>query len=114
MSKPREFWLVKDNTPDGKWSHGNSWSTSKVYADKNDPRQIHVIEKSAYDTLKAECEAMTVCADANAKMLESMKAKADKLAEALSNHDCKRPRGLTPSEWLCNKCQALKEYQGEK
>lgn len=49
MKNPREFWLVKDNTPHGEWTTGAKWYDSKMYSNENDPRQIHVIEKSAYD-----------------------------------------------------------------
>lgn len=48
MSKRREFWLIEDDTPAGEWTAGANWYTHKIYADDN-PRQIHAIEKSAYD-----------------------------------------------------------------
>jgi hypothetical protein len=65
-ARPREFWICGHRTPTGNFM--STWVT------KNKPKRlpenhadIHVIEKSAYDTLKAQAEKL---AEALAKIAE--------------------------------------------
>ena len=92
MSKPREFWLRED--PKDIQTYGG-WFAEDTPGYDDD---IHVIEKSSYDELKA---------------------KADKLAEALELFmSCKKIKGahLKIGLQTAHKAglEALKDFRGEK
>lgn len=95
--KPREFWVAEFE--DGKWQvHFRETPEGTMFSDWQGDKVelmncIHVIEKSAYDELKA---------------------KADKLAEALEDLAKRDGKTAFPNPALQNICfEALAEYRGK-